>query len=168
MYLEIYQSKTLKLFLNLLKKNGVNDRWIFISIYPCIAVLLAFFENNQTFPEILKQPDFYSDFLLCLFCTFILGIYIKLLYVIFQLKTDLKNNLKSMLPGQFIFGVFTPLMIVMGFSIFYETSLLHISLENTAVFYIELPLVFTVLIVLNLIYTLLYFKKHFMDLQKEV
>ncbi|SMO91298.1 hypothetical protein SAMN06265379_11438 [Saccharicrinis carchari] len=61
-------------------KTGVNDRWMFIWVYPVLALLAVHIGNDNTFDQLLHIPSYYSDIAFALTCVYLTGWYFRVLF----------------------------------------------------------------------------------------
>lgn len=128
------------------KQNTINDRWLFIFVYPVIALAVVHIGNDNSFGELLRNPTYYSDILLALGCTYLLGLYFNRLY---------KNLPRERSPLQLILkGFVLPVVVLMCIEMLY-LIIIDIPLEESSMLYLELPVVAIFCILINLIYLLI-------------
>jgi hypothetical protein len=143
----------------------VNDRWIFLFIYPIIALLSVHIGNDNTFRELLKIPSYYTDLLLALLCVYGLGIYYRWFFYKVEQKFDWELQLQSRIIHQLIYGQILPMACIIGLEVLYLKFILEIPLHESSVFYLELPVVGIFCILLQLLYSILYYRRHHLELK---
>ncbi|MGB3545589.1 MAG: hypothetical protein WBA17_01355 [Saprospiraceae bacterium] len=134
----------------------INDRWMFIGLYPLLAVLVVHVGNENSPARLLRQPSYYTDLLLALACTYAIGFYLRYFYRRLHAGTVGPVGIRSHFASLLFYGIVLPVIVAVGSELIYLNFLPDIRLEDTSVFYLELPLVALFCLLLNLIYYLLY------------
>ncbi|MEQ8242299.1 hypothetical protein, partial [Fulvivirga sp.] len=75
----------------------INDRWIFIFIYPLFVIFVCHVGNDNSLSHLLTVPSYYTDLLLAVVCTYGAGFYWKILFARLDAKFDWYTNLKPRL-----------------------------------------------------------------------
>nr|WP_299340134.1 LytTR family DNA-binding domain-containing protein [Allomuricauda sp.] len=143
-----------------------SDKWMFVYIYPLLGLLVVHIGNENTFKELIQIPSYYYDVALAITCSCMLGIYIKRLFLWMNRKLPWNQRPKKRFAVQFLLGIVLPTTTL----IFIETVylfLLNIKLEDSSIFYLELPLIFIFCLLINLIYTVLYYNQLVKGFQKQ-
>jgi hypothetical protein len=138
----------------------VSDRWIFIFVYPVMAILAVHVGNENTLKELLLIPSYYSDLVLAFLSSYGIGFYYHWFFIKVDRRFNWDTEMRKRFVYQVLFGVCAPIIVLIGFEIIYLEILLEIPLNESSVFYLELPLVAVFCILINLIYMILYFRKH--------
>lgn len=146
----------------------VDDRWIFLFVYPVIALLSVHIGNDNTFQALVHMPSYYSDLLLAFSCVYGLGWYYRWLFFRLGQKFDREMLVHKRIMIQILLGVVFPVTGIIGLELLYLIFLLDIPIRTSSVFYLELPVVSTFCIALNLLYNLLYFREHNLELQQHL
>lgn len=142
------------------KHSRVEDRWIFIFIYPVLALMSVHVGNSNTFYELLAIPSYYSDLLLAFVLTYGIGFYFRWFFFRLDQRFNWENEMPKRLAQQMVFGVILPIVVLIGLEMIYLEFILKIPISDSSVLYLELPLVFVFCVLINLIYTILYLRKH--------
>lgn len=137
----------------------VNDRWLFLFFYPIMGVSIVHIGNDNSFTKLIRIPSYYSDILLALAVTYLIGFYIRWISRRMEVRYDWETHLKSRLFYQFIYGLLLPLSFAVSVELIYLT-VLGIPIGDSSVFYLELPVATGFLILMNLIYVILYNRLH--------
>lgn len=123
--------------------------------YTFIAFLAVHIGNENRFVELIRIPSYYTDLLLALCCSFTLGYYIHELVQWMELKFPWLEVPKTRLIAQLLLGVILPSAVILGLEVIY-LSILNIKLENSSIFYLELPVIFILCLVINFLHISLY------------
>jgi hypothetical protein len=146
----------------------VNDRWIFLFVYPVIALLSVHIGNDNTFQELLHIPSYYSDLLLAFSCVYGLGWYYRWFFFRLRQKFNREMQMRKRIIAQVILGVIFPVASIIGLEMLYLIFFLDIPIRTSSIFYLELPVAGTFCIALNLLYYLLYFREHNLELKQRL
>lgn len=147
---------------------SVNDRWLFWAIYPLMALLAVHIGNENSFAQLLRIPSYYSDLLLALICTYGVGLYYRALFKRIDQRFSWDEALRSRLGWHLVHGLALPTLVIVGVEILYLVLLLEIPLQDSSVFYLEMPIIATFCVLINLLYFGLYFRKHNAQLAMEL
>ena len=128
---------------------------MFFFIYPLIAFLAVHIGNENSFSELIGIRSYYTDLLLALFCTFALGWYTRRLCVWLEQKFSWTTEPKRRLMAQLFLGVILPSAVIIGLEVIY-LSILDIDLEDSSIFYLELPVIFILCLIINFLHSFLY------------
>ena len=139
----------------------VNDKWIFLLVYPFIAVLTVHIGNDNSFQELLSLPSYYTDLLFALICTYTAGWYFRWLFFKLDRRFNWDTQLRQRLIFQFIYGLMIPIMAIISVEMIYLEFLLGLAVSQSSIFYLELPLIAIFCIIINLIYLMLYHRQHY-------
>lgn len=139
--------------------STVNDKWIFGLLYPVMAISIVHIGNDNSLSKLLTIPSYYSDLLLAFGCTFGVGFYFQWFFVRIDQRFDWENQLKQRLFHQAIWGIFIPTVFIICIELIY-LLLIHVDLNESSIFYLELPLVVLFCLLINLIYFILFYRKH--------
>ncbi|MEZ4991815.1 MAG: LytTR family transcriptional regulator DNA-binding domain-containing protein [Saprospiraceae bacterium] len=137
-----------------------NDRWIFSFVYPLMIFGMVHIGNDNSIGTLLKLPSYYSDLLLATLAIYGTGGYLRHLCFKLDQRYDWQEQFRIRIRHQLQYGILLPLLVLMGIEILYLVLILKIPLAGHPIAYLELPLAFLFLLLLNLIYFLLYFRKH--------
>jgi hypothetical protein len=140
-------------------KISISDKWMFIYVYPLLAMFVVHIGNENTIVQLLQIPSYYSDLVLALGCSFAIGIYLKKLFEWMDRKIPLADELKRRLSAQLLFGIVLPTAILFLIESVY-LGFLDIKLEDSSIFYLELPLIFIFCLLVNLIYFVLNYPQY--------
>ncbi len=151
-----------------LQQVKVNDKWIFLSVYPVMAILVVHIGNENPIHALFRMPSYYSDLLLAVFCTFGIGLYYRVLFRQMEKKFTWGDRIRKRIRFQLVFGIVLPIVVLLSVESVYLVYLLDIPLAASSILYLELPLVTIFCVVINLLYTLLYFRKYNMQLASQV
>ncbi|RYY27222.1 MAG: hypothetical protein EOO04_09815 [Chitinophagaceae bacterium] len=149
--------------------SNLNDRWLFIFVYPVVPFIVIHVGNDNSVSALLLNPTYYSDLALGLFCTYIIGYYLRAVYSGKGIWTTIlksymfsglgkssrilsKNPWLTRFARNIIFPIIVPLTIVMAMEAIYLELFLNIPLGESAILYLELPVVTLVLTIINLVY----------------
>jgi hypothetical protein len=144
--------------------HSVKDRELFLFVYPVIAFLVVHIGNDNSFSELIRIPSYYTDLLLAFTGTYSAGFYLRWLNIRLEMRFDWQTALRSRLVAQFLFGIFIPVIALVGIELIYLALVPGIIFAETSVFYLELPLITIFCGLINLIYLFLYSRKHHSDL----
>ena len=148
-------------------KDKIADRWMFFFTYPFIAFLAVHIGNENSFSQLLRIPSYYSDLFLALCCSFALGLYTRRLCVWLEQKFSWIEEPKRRLMAQLILGVILPSGLILGMEAIY-LSLLNVKLKESSIFYLELPIIIILCLLINLIYIVLLKNYQTTELQKSL
>lgn len=147
---------------------GVNDQWILIFIYPVLAILVVHIGNDNSFFTLLTIPSYYTDLLLAFACTYLVGFFYRSFFRKTEAKFNWTDQLKKRIGYQLLYGILIPVLILASIEALYLEFLLDIPVLESSMLYLELPVITTFCILINLLYTLLYFRKHTLQLTQEL
>ncbi len=119
-------------------------KWFFLFAYAALAVAIVHIGNDNNWRDLLRMPSYYSDLVLSLACTFVIGGYLNWLH----------NSPRSLNLRLLASGILLPALVVIGIEILYLVYYLRMPLAESSVFYLELPLVILFCAVINLWYLL--------------
>jgi hypothetical protein len=145
------------------EKTVINDKWIFIFVYPIFVIFVCHVGNDNSFSYLLTLPSYYTDILLAIICTYSAGFYWKYIFEKLDRRFDWYSNLKELLIYQLIFGFIVPIIIITGVEIVY-LLLIDIKLSASSIFYLELPMIAILSLLVNLGYLFLYNRSNLMVL----
>ena len=148
--------------------NKVNDKWMFFVLYPLIVVLAVHTGNDNSFQKLLTIPSYYTDLLLAFICTYCVGLYYRFLYKRIDQQFGWHISKTKRWCYQLCWALFVPISVIIFMEIVYLVVLLDIPLSQSSVFYLELPLVSLFCVIINLIYSILYFKIHTNELHQQL
>lgn len=132
----------------------LSDKWMFIYVYPFLALLTVHIGNENTLAQLIQIPSYYSDLALAIGCSGAFGLYQKKLFVWTNIKYPWGKGLKIRFVAQSLLGVVLPTAVLVFVELIY-LKLLNINIENSSIFYLELPLIFICCLLVNLIYIVL-------------
>lgn len=142
------------------ESQSPDDRWIFRLIYPLMILGVVHIGNDNTIERLLSMPSYYSDLLLATVCTYGAGYYFRLLFRTWERRCHWEEDIVRCLLKQLKWGVWLPLTIIIAVELYYLIFFLHIPVSRHTIWYLELPLILVFLLMINLIYFLLYHRKH--------
>lgn len=145
----------------------VNDRWIFIYVYPILAIAILHIGNDNTFLELLKIPSYYTDIILSLSVIYIVGFYIRRVQQQLENKLDWDKQLNTRINFQLLLGLLIPAVFAVTVEILY-LKIINIPIANSSIFYLELPVITIFLLIINLIYFILYYRLHAMAIHSDL
>ncbi|MBC7936992.1 MAG: LytTR family transcriptional regulator DNA-binding domain-containing protein [Rhizobacter sp.] len=142
-------------------REKYSDKWLWFTGYPSLSLAMLFIANDNSLIELLHIPSFYTDFLFSVTASFLAGFYIKKVTLRLDASVPWHRDLKKRSWLQGLYSVLLPLVVIIALEIIY-LSLINIPFEKTAVFYLELPLCFLFLLLINLFYLVhyLFFSEH--------
>jgi len=147
------------------KYTKINDRWMFIVIYPIMAFLVVHIGNDNPFRQLVHIPSYYTDLMLAFGCAFGFGLLFQRLFRRIDQKFDWTHSLRKRIRKHLILGILLPAAVIIGIEAIYLT-LIHIDLKNSSIFYLELPVVLLFCLLINLIYIFLYHRAYSESLAK--
>ncbi len=133
----------------------IHDKWIFLFVYPVIAILAVHIGNDNPFRVLLRLPSYYTDLLLAFTLTYGFGLYFRKLFRWIDRKFDWHTMMRRRLLSHLFLGIIAPALTATGIEIFY-LSLIDIPLEESSVFYLELPVIVLFCVLINLFYLLMF------------
>jgi len=148
-------------------KVKVNDRWIFIYVYPLLAIAILHIGNDNTFLELLKIPSYYTDIILSLSVIYIVGFYIRRVQQKLENKLAWDKQLNTRINFQLLLGLIIPAVFAVSVEILY-LKIINIPIANSSIFYLELPVIIIFLLIINLIYFILYYRLHAMAINSDL
>lgn len=126
--------------------------WI---IYPVLGVSFIFFANDNDFKSLIRLPSFKWDLMFSIIAVTIIGFYLA--WLVRRLDKNKKfsweNAFKKRVFLQFFYGIAIPLFFAIGIEIIY-LDLIDITISQSTIFVLELPLSFIYLFIINLLYYL--------------
>jgi len=141
------------------KQVNINDKWLFILVYPAIGISFVHIGNDNPLMELVRIPSYYSDLLIAIAVIYIVGFYLRWVFQRIDKRFDWETQLKSQIKYQLFWCLLLPAIFAVVVEIVY-LALLKIPLAESSIFYLELPLIIVFLMVINLIYFILYFQLH--------
>jgi hypothetical protein len=127
--------------------------------YMFIALSFIFIANDNTFFELLQIPSFYSDLIFSFAVTFGLGYYLQYLNTKLNKKYPWIEVFIVRSKKQILLGVLLPLFTAIFLEAIY-LKCIGISISNSSILHLELPLALIFLLLLNLVYLANYLYKH--------
>ena len=146
----------------------VNDTWILFLVYPIMALLTIHIGNDNTFLELVKIPSYYTDLLLAFFCIYLLAFYNRALFKKINERWNWTTQWKNRVAHHLVYGITLPVMVIITLEGLYLTLLLHIPLSESSMAYLELPVISIFCTLVNLLYAILYFRKHNLHLSQQL
>ena len=133
----------------------LQDRWLFYFVYPIIAIAVVHIGNDNPWAELVTLPSYLPDLTFALVVTYAAGIYFHTLYTRCpSLVLHAKMGKRTL--GEFlVLAVLLPVSVVVVLEIVYVVHGLGISLQDAAIFYLELPLVLLFCLLINGAYAVL-------------
>lgn len=138
----------------------INDKWLYLFVYPAISFLIIHIGNENSFIELLQINSYYSDILLALSCTYGIGWYLKRVYSKTDKRFEWDKDLKIIIRRNVFYGMLIPLLVAMTAELIYIVFILNLPVGETAIFYLEMPLAALFLLLLNIFYIFLYTRKN--------
>lgn len=145
-------------------KSGVNDKWMFLILYPVMALSVIFIGNDNSFTKLLSIPSFYTDLILAFICTYGVGLYFRSLFIRIDQKFDWDVQLRRRLVYQAVWTLLVPTITLILIEIAY-LNYIEIPIKESSVFYLELPVILLFCTIINFIYLLLYYQKHTLEVK---
>jgi len=136
--------------------HEISDKWLFIFVYPMFALLVVHIGNENSFKELLQIPSYYTDLLLALCCSFALGLYWQKIFGWMEQKYPWDKEPRRRLIKQILLAVLFPSIMAIGIESIY-LYLLDIAIADSSIFYLELPVVLMISLVINLTYIVLHY-----------
>ena len=62
----------------------ISDSWMFFYVCPLLAILVVHIGNENSFAQLISIPSYYSDLVLAICCSYLLGLYVK--YLVFWMN----------------------------------------------------------------------------------
>ncbi|MCB0636121.1 MAG: LytTR family transcriptional regulator DNA-binding domain-containing protein [Lewinella sp.] len=137
----------------------VNDSWMFLFLYPMMAVAIIFIGNDNSLRKLLSIPSFYTDLLVAIACTYLAGWYFRVLFRRLERDFDWDTQLRQRLRRQLVLGVLLPTAVLVAIEVAY-LFLAGIVWAKSSVFYLELPIIILFCTIVNLVYFFLYYRQH--------
>lgn len=137
-----------------------NDRWVFLIIYPLMILGAVHIGNDNPLPILLRLPSYYSDLLLASICTYGAGYYFRYLFQQIDRKYTWELAFRERIFWQLGYGLIVPLLVILGLEIIYLRFFLQIPASEYTLFYLEMPLAIIFLLIINLVYFILYYRKY--------
>src|SRR5690606_6060433 len=132
----------------------VDKKVTYLGFLVFVALGVVHIGNENSIGELLRIPSYYSDLLLALSCSIGLGFYIKKLNTWLYQKMDGNKELRKRVLFQSVFGIIVPSTVICGIEILY-LYILHIKIGESSIFYLELPLILLLTLLINLIFMVL-------------
>ncbi|QSE97842.1 LytR/AlgR family response regulator transcription factor [Fulvivirga lutea] len=146
----------------------INDGWIFYFVHPLIAILVVHIGNDNSFYDLIQIPSYYTDLLFAFACTYSLGFYFKWLFYKLDGWYNWGEEMRLRIITQATLGLLAPVVVIIGLEFLYLKSLPNVLIESSSIFYLELPLVAIFCVLLNLIYSILYYRLHSIETTREL
>lgn len=131
------------------------DRWMWRYLAPLVALGAVHIANDNTLWELLHIPSYYTDLLFAFLFTYACFWYVRKL----SLRLDREPDERKRILKQVLLGVALPTTIVIGAEMVYLVFLLEIPLSESPIFYLELPITFLFLALVNLLYYILHLRQ---------
>lgn len=123
--------------------------------------------NDNTIHNLLRIPSYYTDLLLALGCAWGIGIYFRMLFHRIDQMYDWDDTLRNRLISHLVFGVVLPAAVILGIEAIY-LAYIDIDLQDSSIFYLELPVITIYCLIINLIYLFLYHRAYTSSLARDV
>jgi hypothetical protein len=123
-----------------------------------MALSIVHIGNDNTLAQLLKIPSYYSDLALAVAGTYLVGWYMKDFFTRMHRKFGTDTSGKNRIVHHALFGLVLPAAFVMALELIYLFTI-GIDWKTSSIFYLELPLVILYLVIINLVYSMLYFQK---------
>ncbi|WP_170110483.1 LytTR family DNA-binding domain-containing protein [Flavilitoribacter nigricans] len=146
--------------------SGPNDRWIFRFVYPLMTFGAVHIGNDNPLLTLWSLPSYYTDLILAAFCTYGAGYYFRYLFQKLDRKYQWEEQARRRIAGHAVYGVLIPLLLILGIECLYLRLFLGIPPREFTVHYLEMPLVFGFLLIINLFYIILYYRQYNSRLQR--
>lgn len=146
------------------QQSLISDRWLFYVACPISALFVVHVGNENSLIQLLRLPSYYSDLLVALLCSYAIGWYLKKVFVSGHLRFGWPTALRKWIIWQLVNGIVLPLLFIALVEIIYLTTCLDISLKDSSLIYLELPVAGAALSVINLVFILLYYREHYQSL----
>jgi DNA-binding LytR/AlgR family response regulator len=114
--------------------------------------------NDNSLEELLQIPSYYTDIAISLVVIYSIGLYIQRVFRYLDQHFNWDFQLLTCIKYQFILGLVLPVVFALIVEIIY-LKLLGIPLKDSPMLYLELPIVILFLVMINLFYFILYFRK---------
>lgn len=125
-----------------------HDRIVRAIFYPLAALSFIFIANDNPLNELVRMPSFVTDVIFALLVSFGVGAYIKWLTRTLDKKMPWKKDLAGRIKKQLLYGVIIPAVSAMFFEMIY-LAWISISIEQSSIFSLELPLCLLLLLLIN-------------------
>ena len=136
-------------------KAPLSNKRIFFAVYTLVAFLAVHTGNENSFLQIIRIPSYYTDLLLALLCSFALGFYLDRLCKGLEQKFSWESQSKQRVRLQLFYGVLLPTSVLLGIEGIY-LSVINIRFEDSSILYLELPIIFTLCLIINLCHIVFY------------
>ena len=140
-----------------LDEGKIRDKWLFLFVYPALALLAVHFGNDNALVKLLGMPSYYTDILFALVCVYGCGCYIKWISSWIYKRPGLDKNLTRALKYHLVLGLLVPALFVVCAEWIYLT-VLGIRISASSIFYLELPLTILLCLLINMTYLFMYFR----------
>lgn len=129
-------------------KVNYADRILWLLVYPVIACSFIFIANDNSFYQLIKIPSFTTDILFALGTTYFVGWYVRWLSLRLERVISIEN-FHGRIKLQILYGVIFPLCVSMTLEILY-LYLINITISESSILYLELPLSILFLTLINI------------------
>lgn len=114
--------------------------------------------NDNTLAKLLTLPSYYTDLLFAFAFVYAVGFYIRGVVRYLDHRADWSLRFKGRLKLQFALGVLTPCIFLLITESAYLVWGLNIPLGESSIAYLELPVTFVFLVIINLCYYVLFLR----------
>lgn len=137
-----------------------DDRWIFLALYPLMILGAVHIGNDNPLLVLLRLPSYYSDLLLAGICTYGAGFYFRYLFQKIDQQFAWEQQFRERILWQLGYGLLAPLLVILSLEFMYLRFLLQLPPSEYTLLYLEMPLVIIFLLIINLLYFILYYRKY--------
>lgn len=137
----------------------IEDKLLFFLAYPAIGICFVHIGNDNSLKELIQIPSYYSDLLVAIGVTYMVGFYLRWVFQKIERRFDWETQLKSRIKYQLFWCLLIPSIFAVLVELGYLT-LLNIPIADSSIFYLELPVAIVFLMLINLTYFILYSQFH--------
>jgi hypothetical protein len=129
-----------------------------VAVYPLMALGAVHIANDNTFAQLVTLPSYYTDLLFAFAFVYAIGFYIRWVIIRLDAKASWSANAKKRLIQQSLIAIVVPCVLLVLTESIYLVYGLNIPLKDSSIAYLELPISFVFLVVINLCYYVLFLR----------
>lgn len=134
---------------------SINDRWMFLYLYPPLSILVVHIGNDNSFSALLQNPTYYTDLIFSMASSYLIGFYLRKVYRNINKHFNWGKDQKKIVLKALKFGVLLPTALIVSIEMLYLMAI-EIDILGSSIFYLELPLIVVFCLLYNLIYLFQY------------
>lgn len=134
-------------------KHIVNDKWMFLVLYPLLGLVIVHIGNDNTLLDLIVNYTYYLDVLFSIFSCYLVGLYLKYFYR--SIHSGIESQEKKIFRFIALKGIVFPSGAILLLEMIY-LALIGVPILKSSIFYLELPLIIAFSCILNLIYLVMY------------